>query len=94
MAPKHHETYLSESRIEELKSSLEEKGIDMKGVHAAELEWIDKAIKAHWKCPAASALEEMKSATPKKEQKKRLVTYAIHSAREHLGEPVGQKHEA
>lgn len=46
------------------------------------------------KVPTTSAAEAMKNAEPKKTQKKSLRTYAIHSAREFLGEPVGQKHEA
>jgi hypothetical protein len=95
MAPKtHHETYLTEARKMELGQMLDEKGIEHKGVAAKDLEWIDRAVKAHWKLPTNAALKEMHDAEPRASQKRRLITYAIHSAREHLGEPVGQKHEA
>lgn len=46
------------------------------------------------KLPTTHDAEALKSADPKGKQKKNLRTYVVHSAREHLGEPVGQKHEA
>jgi hypothetical protein len=46
------------------------------------------------KLPTTHEAEALKSADPKGKQKKNLRTYVIHAAREHLGEPVGQKHEA
>jgi hypothetical protein len=95
MAPKQPaETFLSDERRQELKDMLEGRGYDVFGIDVRSLEWCDKALRAGWKIPTTSAAEAMRNAEPASKQRKNLRVYAVHSAREHLGEPVGGKHEA
>jgi hypothetical protein len=51
----------------------------------------DRALQSGWKAPKKANLEhEMSEATGHRKHS-RLSTYLVHHAREHLGEPVGQK---
>jgi hypothetical protein len=89
MAPKHAETYLSEARIDELNNMLESHGLDHAPVGG--LEFIDRALSSGWKLPSTAKLQAHHAADSK--PPKKLVTTAVHMAREFLGEPVGHKKE-
>jgi hypothetical protein len=89
MAPKPTaESYLTEDRKEEIKCILESKGLES-SVNVRELEKLDQALDAGWTCPSASACENIRKAETTSARKKKLATYAVRAAREHIGEPVG-----
>jgi hypothetical protein len=95
MAPKAHaETYLTEERLKELKEHFEAHGIDMRGIRAADVEYLDRALQSGWKAPKKSTLEHELAAMTTSRAPKNIRTLMVHQAREHLGEPVGQKQQA
>lgn len=87
MASKHAETYLSDARINEINNMLDNHGLE----HATTqgLEFLDRALSAGWRIPSAAKIQQHQAQDPK--APKKLVTTVVHMAREHLGEPVGQK---
>jgi hypothetical protein len=96
MPPRHTaETNLSDERIAELKEMVAAKGYDPQGFSVRDAEWLDSALKTKsWHIPSVAQSEAMRDAEPPSKQRKRLSTYIVHSAREHVGEPVGQQHQA
>ena len=99
MPPKqqaHHEAEeeeqhtISDERKAELKDMLEEHGLTTR-LQGRDLIYLDRAMSQGWSFPSNKELKAMKEEADKKHMYKNLVTYAIHSAREALGEPVKEK---
>lgn len=88
MAPKQIETHLSEDRMAEINNMLESHGIE----HATTqgLEFLDRALTSGWKIPTVHKIQQQQLAS-NKEAPKKLVTTAVHMARDYLGEPVGAR---
>jgi hypothetical protein len=94
MPPRHAETNLDEERQEEIKHMLEKRGYDIMGVSVRDMEWIDQALSTgKWHLPSVKDSQAQQDADPPSRQRKRLVTYVTHAAREYLGQPVGAHHE-
>jgi len=73
--------------MNEINDMLESHGLE----HATTqgLEFLDRAMQAGWKVPSANKIQQHHSGDAK--APKKLVTTAVHMAREFLGEPVGRK---
>jgi hypothetical protein len=80
---------ISSERKQELKDMLIEHGLD--ALQTRDLVFLDRAMAAGWTMPSNQELKQMKDNADKKHKYKHLVTYAVHSAREALGEPVKEK---
>jgi hypothetical protein len=96
MAPKKHleEGELSQERKEELQQMLIDHGLEIQSLHMREFEFLDRALKGGWTLPKNTELVDMRDEYKKEHGKatpKHLSTFAIHAAREFLGEPVKEK---
>jgi hypothetical protein len=89
MAPKKGpvETYLTDDRKQEIKDMLGAKGLE-ENVNVRELEKLDEALRDGWTIPSSAACMSAQKSETGSAQKKKLVTYAVRSARDHLGETV------
>jgi hypothetical protein len=81
---------ISSERKQELKDMLIEHGLEHSLV-TRDLAFLDRAMAAGWTVPTNHELKQMKENADKTHKYKHLVTYAVRSAREALGEPVKEK---
>ena len=88
MAPKHHHHEVSDDRKSEIRGLMEEAGYDVERFSKTEAAWIDLALKKGWEIPPPSEMTAVRNKDPA-DKRHNLRTYAIHSAREAIGQPVG-----